>query len=273
MSQSRIIYAPQDSKKIRKPFSRILSYGAVLLVLIFLGDGGIYFFSLPYWRIKHLEFAGVEGLDRKAIETNVYDILQRKTLYFFSSYNIFLASSEEIERALKKRFPKIERVNIDKQFPDILKIYVHERVLWGIFCGENSGTASCAYIDKTGFAYESSPDFQGSLLVKIKSDFPEFKIASQVIEPELLDEMFFLSREVKRIINADVIGYELFHKIPSEIRVLTGDGFKIYFNRKDDFKNAFSVLKKVMDEEIKDKRRELEYIDIRFGNKAFFKFK
>ena len=35
--------------------------------------------------------------------------------------------------------------------------------------------------------------------------------------------------------------------------------------------NALRVLKKVLDEEIGDKRGGLDYIDLRFGNKVFYK--
>jgi hypothetical protein len=47
----------------------------------------------------------------------------------------------------------------------------------------------------------------------------------------------------------------------------------LILNVKDDYSRVFSVLKTVLENEIKDKAKDIDYIDLRFGNKVFYKYK
>ena len=67
------------------------------------------------------------------------------------------------------------------------------------------------------------------------------------------------------------MSYELISDFPKEIRVVGPEGYRVYFDRESDLQNAFRVLKTVLAEEIKDRRARLDYIDLRFGNKVFYK--
>ena len=110
---------------------------------------------------------------------------------------------------------------------------------------------------------EFTPEIKGDWL----GEKPQ---AGIVLAAENSETVYFKPKEK---LNLNVIGYQLFSKIPGEIRVTVSDGFKIYFNRDDDLENAFVVIKTVLEEEIKEKRSRLDYIDARFGNKVFYKLR
>jgi len=71
----------------------------------------------------------------------------------------------------------------------------------------------------------------------------------------------------------EIVGFEFSFQIQREFRALTSDGFLLWINRDDDFAGVTKVLKTVLDEEIKDRRAELEYADLRFGNKVFYRYR
>ena len=52
----------------------------------------------------------------------------------------------------------------------------------------------------------------------------------------------------------------------------TLDGWRVLANNQNNPNDLFINLTAVLDE-IKDKRQNLDYIDLRFGNKVFYKFK
>lgn len=229
----------------------------------------------PYWQIKNVEFTGLEALDGNEIEARIAALLEGENSFFISRRSILLVSSERLEEEMKRIFPRIERIAIDKKFPDTLQIAIHERTFWGIFCGsaDEKGMVPCASIDKTGFAYETSPSASGSLIIKIKSDVSDVAVPSVVVEKDLMERLLFLGVEVKRAIGSEVVLYEISSRLPREIRLIVTDGYGLYFNRNDDFQNVFMVLKRVLEQDIKEKRSALEYIDLRFGNKVFYRFR
>jgi len=54
----------------------------------------------------------------------------------------------------------------------------------------------------------------------------------------------------------------------------TLEGFQIYFNFQEDLDWQLTKLKAVLEEEISQERRKnLEYIDVRFGNFAPYKYR
>ncbi len=279
---SRILYAPSIEKRNRRRPSRKAVFAILAIALFLVSIGGVvYLLRLPQWQVHTIEITGLTVLKEEDVRGKIFDALAGEYLFLIPRGAIILARSETIERALKKEFPRIETVNVNKHYPDSLTANIKERELWGIFCNglETEGapttpqevTPACVYIDKTGFAYESAPDSTGTLIVKIRSDAPAVAVGSQAVENGLMEKMSFLAKETERVAGTKVIELELFSKIPREIRLVTADGFKLYMNREDDFENVFRVLKTVMDEEIKEKRPRLDYIDLRFGNKVFYK--
>lgn len=266
---NRIVYTPGEECGKKGLSRKGLFIAGVLALAVILPAGGIYALRQPYWQLKNIKISGLEVLEEDEIKAKINNMLSGEYVPFIPGSSFLLADTKAVAAELKKEFPKIKDAAVTKHFPDTLKISITERGLFGIFCGE----ANCAYVDKTGFAYESSPSSSGSLIVKIKSDLSEVKIGSQALDPLLMERIIFLEQGTERVIGSRVLRYELSSKLPREIRVLTSEGFKIYFNRDDDFENVFRVLKTVLEEEIKEKQAQLEYIDLRLGNKVFYKYK
>ena len=53
----------------------------------------------------------------------------------------------------------------------------------------------------------------------------------------------------------------------------TKEGWKIILNDKNEPKSAYLNLITVLESNIKDKRTKLDYLDLRLGNKIYFKYK
>lgn len=265
----RILYTARDTKSSKKKISKKEVWILLILAgLVAFFVGVVFSFRLPYWQIKKVEVVSSGVLTPQEIRVKIDDFLLGKILFFLPQSSFFLFSSSVLASVLQKEFPQIEAASVKKEFPDSLRVVVKERELFGIFCNEE-----CVYIDKHGFAYDYAPSSFGSLLIKIKSDAAQALVGSTVIRPDLMNEIVFLSSEIGKISGIRAAGYELFSKVSSEIKMETSEGFKIFFKRGGNFENTFRVLKTVLEREIKGKRSQLEYIDLRFGNKVFYKFK
>jgi len=266
--ESRILYTARENKPARKFSKKRIWFLLIFLGLLAFLVGAVYLLRLPYWQIKKIEVVSPGVLTSQEVRAKIEDFLGGRLLFFLPRSSFFLFKANSLAAVLERDFPQIELLSFQKKFPDSLAAGVKERELFGIFCNEE-----CVYIDKQGFAYDSAPNSSGSLLIKIKSDVAPAKIGSTVLDAGLMNEFLLISSGVGKASGVKVIAYEFSSKVSSEIKAETSEGFKIIFKRAGNFENSFRALKTVLEQEIKDKRLQLEYIDLRFGNKVFYRFK
>ena len=287
--EGRILYTVRDNKKSKKRIpARVIWIWVVFLSLVFLLAGAVYLLRLPYWQIKKVEIKGLVIVDPADINTKVNNFISGRKFFLLPQSSYLLFNSNDLALLLKQDFPRLEQVLVKKTLPDSLEVVVKERELFGVFCSspqdlENKiWEGKCVYIDKTGFAYNAAPVSSGSLLLKIKSDAAEARVGAILLDQDLMNDFMLLSEGLEKVAGIRPVAFEFFSQISSEIKVETSGGFKILFKRGDNFENAFRVLKTVLEQEIyphtfgsvgvKGKRAQLEYIDLRFGNKVFYRF-
>lgn len=271
---SRIIYTPREAPRTR-PLRKILFFAATGIAAVLLPVGIIYAFRSPVLQINQVEFFGLQSLEERILRERVSAMISGAYAFVLPRSSYFLADSAAIASRLREEFPRLADAQVAKEFPDKLVVTASERAFWGIFCSSSNSTSTpvCVYIDPSGFSYEEAPEPKGSLILSIYSDGPDAAIGKPVVDAATAELLQFLTKETLVAAGTPVIGYELRSRVTSEIRARTGDGFIIIFERNADFGNSFRVLKRVLDEEIKEKRDRLDYIDLRFGNKVFYKMK
>ena len=68
--------------------------------------------------------------------------------------------------------------------------------------------------------------------------------------------------------------YETPNRMSGDLKVETTEGWKIYLSKDMGLENEIFMLKAILDKKINgDQRKDLEYIDLRINDKAFYKFK
>lgn len=273
---SRILYVPRETRGKRRLFSRIMKIAVGAgLVCTFLA-GAIVVLRLPSVQISAIAVSGLETVDEPVLRAHIASRLAEKIWLFLPRSSFFLADTASLGADLRAAFPAIAEIRIEKIFPDGLAVTIAERSFWGIICNtlqQEEVPPQCVAIDKTGFGYESAPRPQGNLILTVKTDRALLAAGEQQIEPLLMERLQTLRDGVSAATGQEVSNFELRMSTPGDIRLKTADGFMIFFRRDDDFTNAFRVLKKVLDAEIRDRRAALDYIDVRFENKVFYKMR
>ncbi|MEK7082232.1 MAG: FtsQ-type POTRA domain-containing protein [Patescibacteria group bacterium] len=272
---SRILYTPGREKKIRGP-KRIWIFPAVLGMFFALAiAGGIFFLRRPEWQISAVAIDGLRVIPESAMRSRVAGILAGAYLGLVPRSSVLLARGHAIAEDLKKEFPPIRDVAVRKRFPNRLDIRVTERRLWGIFCNDLKPGMdfSCVAVDETGYAYAPSPAAKGALILLVRSDGDAVPVGAFAIESGVIDLLRRIADQMPASAGSAPLSFELPSGIRSEFRAVMPEGYYIIFRRDGDLANALRVLKKVLDEEIKDKRTDIDYIDLRFGNKVFYKMR
>lgn len=272
---SRILYTSGREKKMSRP-GRLKVLPLIIGILaVFAVAGGVVILRRPAWQIRVIVIEGLRVIPDGAMRAHIADALGGTYLRVIPRSSLALAQEHTIAEGLKKSFPPIQDVAVHKQFPDRLDIAVTERRLWSIFCNDlnTAASSSCVAMDETGYAYAASPAAYGVLILRVRSDGAAVPVGSFAVSEEIMDRLRRVTDRMPASAGSAPLGFELSREIGSEFRAVMPEGYRIIFRRDDDLENALRVLKKVLDEEIGEKRTRLDYIDLRFGNKVFYKMR
>lgn len=267
-------------RKRRKKF--FLKAGLILLGILFLTGGIVSFFYVPRFRINEIAVGGANAADESELKTEIENILKRKILKFLPADNIFLLPKTKIAAFLLQSFPILKKADIERSFFQKISVSVEERKPAALLCFDSAATSTdltsgpCLFMDENGILFQEAPSFSGEIFVKFiderqaTSSSENLAIGRETIpEPELRKLLSFekslagQAMAVSKIILKDGGEYEVYLK----------EGWYIKLNNKNEADLSFGNLQLVLEETIKEKRSNLEYIDLRFGNKVFFKFK
>ena len=266
---SRILYTPrmrQRKKRISKGTVFVLL--GTFLVASILG-GVVYLLRYPAWQIADIVLSGFERVSSTDVEAKIQEDLRGSFAIVLPRSSYFLFDSAASEEKILKDFPRLESVQIRKEFPSKISVVAKEREFWAIYCAGESGR--CGYSDRTGFVYEEAPVSTGSLILTVFRDTGGVQIPSQSLERALVEKFILFSELLKNETGEEVESFILSGGLDDEFRARVRSGFFLYVKRDDDFAGVVKTLKIFLEKEIGEKKRSLEYVDLRFGNKIFYK--
>jgi cell division septal protein FtsQ len=256
-----------------RKFSRFLFY--FLTVSFFSVSIYVFFFS-DFCRIKRIEITGNVDLSSSQIDDFIKSKIEGRYWKVFPRDNFFFISSSSIEKALLDNFKKIRIANISKFYPDSIKIKIAERKSLLIWCSRDI----CHVLDEEGTAYDrielDSPLIQQNDLIKLV-DLSERSVeeGENILDR---DSILFLTGLKEEIEKSQIIAPDTDWKTPSPVsqkfEVESKEEWKIFFSAKVDHHKALRTLKIFLESEIgEEKRKDLEYVDLRVENKIFYKLK
>ena len=261
------IYRKEYRFKKKKSIFKNRFFWLTIFILIFLGGGFYLLFLSPLFQIKEIKVSGNQNIPNAKLRELIEPTLE-KSIWSFSSRNIFLVNSREIEKETLEKFPQIFEVEIKRKLPNLLIVNIKERTPVAIFLINDQKF----FIDREGIIFEE--DFKNGInLFQIESLISQNqpKLGERVIPKEIISlilEIEFKLREVLEIFPAEIILVA-----EERVNVKTSEGFEIFFNLKGDIEWQLAKLQAVLAKEIPpENRKNLEYIDVRFGNLAPYKY-
>lgn len=265
MAKKDILSSSKRIKRRRKIFKSVV----YLFIAASAVYGFVYLANLSKFRIKNIEPQGDNKILNEEIKESVAQIITGNYYKVLPKDNILLIPRAEIEAALLKEFPRIETVEVGTELPDKILIKFEERKQEALLCYGKE----CGFLDKNGFVFEKAPYFSGDAYIKFideQGGDASLAIGKNIIEASAfvgVMEFIELAGKEKVVINKVLIkGDGFFH-------LITKEGWSILINEKNDPLLTLENLLLSLSEKIKERRKTLDYIDLRFGNKIYFKFK
>ncbi|KKT60064.1 hypothetical protein A3G55_03385 [Candidatus Giovannonibacteria bacterium RIFCSPLOWO2_12_FULL_44_25] len=148
---------------------------------------------------------------------------------------------------------------------------------WLIFCpryaegfGEASLPARCSYVDTNGILSESAPYFSENPLPELIMDgLWDIKIGDRMVENGMIQFLNIFFGALKSI-EAAPWRVAIANK---DIKITLKEGWHILLSLNVPAEESAANLKLLLDKKIGKQRSKLEYIDLRFLDKAFYKLR
>ncbi len=259
--------------KIKKRKKRILFF--ILYSFLFFAVFGafIYFlFFTKYFEIKDVSVFGADTISENKVR-DIFFSFSDGEKYFISKKNIFVFPYADFSESLKKEFRVVEEVSTKISLPSSVNINIKEYSPKGIICSSlDVLSARCFYFDEKGIVFDKAPVIFGELLLFILDEevfvdgFPR-----QVIKKNSIDFITKFKRELSNNENISIL-YFKFDEEFGDVEVGTENGFKIFLSQSYSPKEQAYAILSVISDRIGDRVSELDYIDLRIKNKAYFKY-
>lgn len=261
----------------------------VFLVCLFVFFVGLVFLSrLSVLRIYNITVTGNTVIDTKDILKVAGETMNGYYLFFIPKNNFVILPQKQMRENLEKNFPRLTDINIQISKDQTISISVAERGGSYTWCGEslNEGIrledTNCYFLDETGFIFDKAPYFSGDVYFRFMGELSnKEEILGQYFAKDYWQNFitlreFLLEMNFKPsllVLNKDS-DVEVFLEHENEPPASP----KIVFNKNADMFGIIENLQSAVSAEplkteLAEKYTKLDYIDLRFGNKIYYKFK
>lgn len=247
----------------------------ILLAVVFLPlafIGAVYAMNSKAVRIERVWVYGAALLSPSEVESEVRNQIAGKKWFFLPNDNFFAVSAAVLGQSLLKKFTQASEVEVRKVFPRDVVVNVKERMLWGVYCARDRGEIrSCFYVDDRGTAYEDISSLEGYLLPILYSS-ENVALGSKATDEETI-AFFGAAKKAASEFGADLLSLTFSTSTPGDARLGFAEGWSAIVTLPRPVEEWSLILKTLLEKDIGARRAELEYVDLRFGNKVFYKFK
>lgn len=241
--------------------------GIIILAITIICWLGVIFYA-PHFKIKHININGLETIKEQGIKDLINSQLSKRRFFIFQQSNFWTFNKGLAVKTLNAKFG-LRQLAIDKKFPNTLSISLRERVSALVWSANNK----YYNLDLGGVAV-SEIAFE-----KVNPRFPliydqnnqEVKTGQLVLSEATAAAVASIHDGISAKTPIKIGFFKMVGPKAQEIKVLTSDGWQIYFDVSGDIDKQINNLALTLQEKIKDNTMNLEYIDLRFGERVYYK--
>ena len=253
---------------------------AVLVLLIALVWGLAALAHAPQLNVRDVIVSGNSAVPTSAVIAAAQNALQGNFLWIFPNSNTFWYPKKEILNTLQYSYSWIDSISINRTSLTAVAINIKERVPVAVWCGASQAQqVPCKLMDVHGYIFAPAPDFSGAAYIRLygpltSADWRGAKYFSESGVTHILSLAKGLTGlgfqtvtvEASNIVTED--SYTIFLQSGTQILVQVSDPVNSILS------NISSLLtQKIFAQSATHNFSDLVSLDMRFGNKIFYKFK
>lgn len=287
MEKKHIINSPRvmEMKNARQK-KRKRAFFAALICLLLLLASLILLARYSKFRIASVEISGNKVVETSDILANVSSSLAGYHFFIFPKNNIALIPEKEIVQNLEQNFNRLTNIKIKLKAGNVLALSMTERTGSYTWCGEGFtegqtlAQTECYFADDAGYVFDKAPYFAGDIYFRLFGNLDNTNKKNGYFAQKDFENYITFKKALE---NMTLKPIALYHKSDGETEFYLKheneppSAPKIIFNQSDNILKVIENLQSAMNAEplktdIKTKYDKLLYIDLRFGNKVYFKF-
>ena len=261
-----------NSKKLLQKKKRAKKWKLIIfcVVVVLLIGGFFYWMRHPSLNIENIVVSKNHFSKAEGIQARVSEVLDDNILLLIPKTNVLFLPRYETEKKLKEEFPEIENIDIDLNgFKEIeIEVFEYEpEMVW--FNGDNKSY----FINKEGNIFLEEPllhSYKDLLILESKMENTE--LGMNIIDSEFLESLNSFS---ENLIEIEIEIKKVKHSEEDVYRIETNKDFEIVVSSNDDFDASFENIEVILEDGTlkKEDLHLVDYVDLRFGNKVFYKLK
>jgi cell division septal protein FtsQ len=267
------IHSPEFHRK--KERQRKIRLVAITLAILIVIIGPILIFRNKRLLISDIQVQGNQVTASADIEDIVTGDLSGNYLWVIPKSSAFFYQKTKIKSDILKNLPRVSAVEVSLSAFHALTVTVAERTPSALYCTNTTdieNPTDCYFIDSTGYIFSSAPAISGGVYMVYTSD-------PALTAP--LKTSFMPAQQFQKlsdfIANLAHIPLEpkIFVQKVDEDDLLLPDGTTIMWTPTQDLDTVYSNLSTFLNDPSQSKTplNNLLYIDLRFKDKVFYKYK
>jgi hypothetical protein len=290
MKKKSILETPklkELKKRKRKVIRNRIIFFAIIFVLLLVGLA-----FLSYWHEINIQDIQIEGnkiIDKQDIKKVAQENIEGKYFWIFPKTNSFIYPVKKIEENLSEKYKRLKDIKIDVDANDLKTLWISVSEYDGkyLWCGDKIIDSfvdqQCYFLDADGYIFDKAPYFSGEVYFKFFGNAVS-DLTNPVGSTFALDyfkNLISFKESIEKMNLKPVIFYledteDGSFYLSSETSAPNAP--KILFKLDSDYTKLVENLQSAittepLQTELKNKLNDLLYIDLRYGNKVFYKFK
>lgn len=273
--------------KLRRWRRKIFVIKAVLIFLLLI----IFIFLLSRLSgISAIQITDIEVLGNSSVSKNeIISLIKKETAgnYYmlFSKNNPFLFPRKTIEEKILNDFKKIEKAQVKFRGFNTLILSIVERKPDFLWCATRSNSENhkdensvgCYFLDKEGMVFSVAPDFSGNVFMRYYGLLDDADPIGKIYMPSAKFKKITLF--VNSLKNLGLVATLFRAESENDYEIYLENGSRIIFDDRQPFDKTLDNLRSILTEIGLGENLgtnssiKLNYVDLRFGDKVFYKMK
>jgi len=270
LSRRDILKSSRNRKKTKEKSNRLVFPTAILIFLLILTGVFAWQSGNQKIRINKVTIDGSSTMDGEHIVEFVEEELSGKYFWLFNKDNVFIYPKKKLKSNILEQYKRVLEVEISSDGLTSLTINIFERKPEYMYCGENISDEieQCYFLDNTGYIFSKAPYFSGNVFFEFYGHIKGNPVGAYFLEETNFKKTILLKDGIEDM-GLAVIMFEIVEDDDYIFHIK--DGGKIFFNKNQEYGTVLDNLDSAL-EGILSLDKKIKYIDLRFGNKVFYKF-
>lgn len=232
-------------------------------------------FSLSYisrsdiLAVSDVTVEGAVAVDPDSVKQKVKEELAGNFFGLFSRANVALFPKSIIKEKILSEFPRIKEIAIRREGLSAVAVLLEERTPFGVWCSEEA-SKNCFLLDEEGLIFDTASSEQGKGYLVFYGTVKGDPIRQYYLPGRFTEIIQFLFG----VKTTGLVPKSLSVKDENDAELRLENGEKLLFALNQNFSELLENLETVYREAgLSDTGKRIDYIDLRFGNKIFYKKK